>query len=47
MSKDIVKAMGIHAYGVGYDLNYWMIDFIESLDGITYLLQVKSFTIKK
>ena len=47
MSKDIARTLGSYFLSQGYDMNHWIIDFIESIDGITYFLQVKSFKYTK
>ena len=43
MANIVVKALENNYILGKYKVDYWMIDFIESSDGLTYFLQVKSF----
>jgi len=44
MTKDIIKTLQSNYLGKEkLKAKYWLLDFINSKDGITYFLQVKSF----
>ena len=47
MAKDIAYAFKLNAKSKGIELDNILIDFIESLDGITYFMQVKTFKLHK
>lgn len=45
MAQDIARAFELNYIRKDLDVKYWLIDFVESVDGILYFLQVKSFKI--
>ncbi|CAI2384509.1 unnamed protein product [Moneuplotes crassus] len=47
MSKDIAHAFCTRVKPKGYTLDNILIDFVESIEGITYFLQVKNFKSEK
>jgi hypothetical protein len=47
MARDIVNILNANIKPKGYEIDWVLVDFIESIEGITYFTQVKSFTVKK
>ena len=47
MAKDIAFAFNSQVKLKGFELDNVLIDFIESLDGNTYFMQVKTFKVNK
>lgn len=48
MSKKIVSQLQAHYLSKHKQkATYWLLDFIESFEGVTYFLQVKHFTLKQ
>lgn len=47
MARDITRAIDSHLKPKGYECEDYLLDFIESSDGVTYFNQIKYFTFQK
>ena len=47
MARNLVQAIDSNFISKDFKVKFWIIDFIESIDEQTYLLQIKSFKLEK
>lgn len=47
MAKNIVQTLNSNFIDKDFKAKHWIVDFIESVDGITYFLQIKEIKLER